>query len=178
VQPADNLEFYKRYIPSEQDFQEEMARVFAREEGEPMPDFGDFPEILLGHVSVPGTFFDNEELNLMTTASIAFMQSRNPDAEWDIRRFRPNFYVDTDEGLDGLVENGWVGKKMRIGTTTIEISAPTPRCGMTVQPQSDLAFDKSILRSVVKEADQNLGVGAHCREPGEIHVGDPVELID
>ncbi len=178
LQPAENLAFYKRYIPSAQEFQEEMVRVFAREEGEPMPDLSKFPEVLMDHVSVPGTFFDNEELNLMTTASIAFMQSRNPEADWDIRRFRPNFYVDTVEGLEGLIENDWVGKSLQIGSATVEISSATPRCGMIVRPQADLAFDRSILRSVIKESNQNLGVGAHCREAGEIRVGDVVQIIE
>ncbi|MBT4159685.1 MAG: MOSC domain-containing protein [Gammaproteobacteria bacterium] len=177
LQPAENLAFYKRYIPNADEFQEEMVSVFGREPGEPMPDFTGFPEILMEHVSVPGTFVDNEELNLITTSSIAFMQAKNPEARWDIRRFRPNFYVETVDGLEGLVENDWVGKTLRIGEVTIEVSSKTPRCGMVVRPQADLDFDKSILRSVVKEADQNLGVGAHCRTPGEIRVGDVVELI-
>ena len=55
---------------------------------------------------------------------------------------------------------------------------PTPRCGMTVQPQGDIEYDKTILRTIVKEADQNLGVGAHCLEAGEIRVGDAVEVVD
>ena len=178
VQPADNPDFYKRYKPDEKVFMEELAEVFAREPGEPMPDLSLFPEAIMDYVSVPGTFFDNEELNLVTTASIAFMQSKNPEANWDIRRFRPNFFVETTDGLQGLVENDWAGKTVKIGSVMLQITMPTPRCGMTVRPQGDIEYDKTVLRTIVKEADQNLGVGAHCLEAGEISVGDAVEVVD
>lgn len=178
LQPAANVEFYKRYKPDAEQFAREMAAVFAREPGEPMPDFSEFPEIIMDHVAVPGTFFDNEELNLVTSASLAFMAARNPQASWDIRRFRPNFFVETVPGLEGQAENAWVGRRLRIGEVTLTVSAPTPRCGMTVQPQGELPYDKTILRTIVKDGAQNLGVGAHCLVPGIIRSGDAVELID
>ncbi|NOX51678.1 MAG: MOSC domain-containing protein [Gammaproteobacteria bacterium] len=178
LQPADNLTFYKRYSRDEQEFAAEMVQAFARQPGEPMPDLSQFPEVLLDYVSIPGTFFDNEELNLVTTASISYLASKNPAANWDIRRFRPNFLVETVPGLEGLVENDWVGKRLKIGDVILDISAPTPRCGMTVRPQDDLPFDKSVLRTIVKEANQNLGVGAHCGHPGTILVGDSLEIIE
>lgn len=49
---------------------------------------------------------------------------------------------------------------------------------MTVQPQGRIEYDKTILRTIVREADQNLGVGAHCRQAGTIRQGDAVELLD
>jgi hypothetical protein len=101
----------------------------------------------------------------------------NPEANWDIRRFRPNFFVETVDGLQGLAENDWAGKTLKIGSATLEITMPTPRCGMTVRPQGELEYDKTILRTIVKDAGQNLGVGAHCLEAGEIRVGDTVEVL-
>ena len=178
LQPAENIEFYKRYKPTEAQFMNDMVEVFAREEGEPFPDMSQFPEILMDHVSVPGTFFDNEEVHLITSASIRYMQEKNPQANWDIRRFRPNFYIETAAGIDGLAENEWLGKTLKIGEVLLQITAPTPRCGMTVQPQDNLDHDKTILRTIVREANQNLGVGAHCRQSGTIRQGDAVELID
>ena len=178
LQPASNPDFYKRYKPDEETFMGEMAQVFAREGDEPMPDLSLFPETLMDYVSIPGTFFDNEELNLLTDASLAYMRYKNPGADWDVRRFRPNFLIETNDGLQGLIENDWQGKTVKIGSATLQITMPTPRCGMIVRPQGDIEFDKTILRTVVKEADQNLGVGAHCLEAGEISVGDIVEVLD
>ena len=178
IEPPSNVEFYKRYKPDEEEFQKEIRDLFAREPGEPVPDISFFPEILVDHVAVPVTFFDNEEIHMITTASMDYMRGKNPDANWDIRRFRPNFYIETDTGLTGMIENDWVGKTLAIGTATLAITAPTVRCGMTVRPQADIKYDKSILRTVVKEGDQCLGVGAHVRVSGEIKQGDAVELND
>ena len=106
------------------------------------------------------------------------MRAKNPHGTWDIRRFRPNFYIDTAAGLRGLVEQAWVGRRLRIGAVEVSVSAPTARCGMTVQAQGDLDYDKSILRTIVREGDQNLGVGAHCLLAGTVRAGDVVELVD
>jgi MOSC domain-containing protein YiiM len=38
--------------------------------------------------------------------------------------------------------------------------------------------DRSILRHVVKELDQNVGVYADVRTPGTIRTGDPVTFAD
>ncbi|MEQ8661337.1 MAG: MOSC domain-containing protein, partial [Gammaproteobacteria bacterium] len=178
VQPAEDVAFYKRYKPDEAQFMQEMAAAFAREPGEPMPDLAQFPAVLMDHVAVPGTFFDNEEIHVLTTASLAHMQALEPDANWDVRRFRPNFLIETAPAPAALVENDWVGRRLRIGTLELEVSAPTPRCGMTVRPQGDLAYDRLVLRTIVREAAQCLGVGAHCRVAGRVCEGDTVTLLD
>ena len=54
----------------------------------------------------------------------------------------------------------------------------SPPCGMTVQPQDSMAYDETILRTIVREADQCLGVGAHGRASVLVQVGDTVELLD
>ncbi len=77
LQPASNRDFYKRYKPGPEVWMREIIEVFAREPGEPIPDFSRFPEVLTDYVSVPGTFFDNEELHLITTASLAYMRQKN-----------------------------------------------------------------------------------------------------
>lgn len=178
LQPAENVDFYKRYKPDEAVFAQEITDAFAREPGEPVPALSDFPEVLVDHVAVPGTFFDNEEIHFITTASIRYMQQHNPDANWDIRRFRPNFFIDSEEQGAKLVENEWLGRTIKLGEVVLEITAPTPRCGMTVRPQGDIDYDKSILRTIVREGAQCLGVGAHCRQAGTVRAGDAMYLLD
>ncbi|MGE0485555.1 MAG: MOSC domain-containing protein [Gammaproteobacteria bacterium] len=175
LQPAADVAFYKRFPQDPEAF---MAEVFQREDGEPLPDLSVLPEVLLEHVAVPGTFFDNEAINVMTTASLAHMRVTNPDAAWDVRRFRPNFLLETAPDLAGLVESGWGGRRLRLGEVELELTVPTPRCGMTVQPVEELPFDKTVLRAIVREAAQCLGIGAHCRRAGTVRVGDMVELLD
>lgn len=178
LQPASNVEFYRRYREDPEQFAREMVEIFAREPGEPVPDFATFPPVLADHVAVPGTFFDNEEVNLLSNAALAHMAAHNPDADWDVRRFRPNFLLDTAADLAGCPENAWAGHRLRIGEVELDVTMPTPRCGMTVQPQGPLPYDKSILRTIVKVGSQALGVGAHCRVPGRVRVGDAVVLLD
>ena len=178
LQPASNRDFYRRYKPDQAQWAAEIGEAFAREPGEPQPDFAQFPEVLVDYVSVPGTFFDNEAINLLTTASLEAMQAANPAARWDVRRFRPNLFIETPPGIAGQIEQGWIGKTLKIGEASLRIASPTPRCGMTTRPQGDLPFDKTILRTIVREGGQNLGVGAHVQVAGRIRAGDLVELLD
>jgi hypothetical protein len=47
---------------------------------------------------------------------------------------------------------------------------------MTTHPQADLPKDPGILRSIVKDANQNLGTYASVARPGKVQLGDSVEL--
>ncbi len=177
LQPATDVKFYKRYKPDEAQWQEEIAQVFAREPGEPTPDLSLLPEVLIDHVAVPGTFFDNEAIHLMTTNSLSYMAQLNGAANWDVRRFRPNFLIACDDEPAGLIENDWVGKRLYVGEVELEISAPTVRCNMTTRAHGELDFDKTILRTVVREANQCLGVGAHVRRGGTLTVGAEIRVV-
>ena len=49
--------------------------------------------------------------------------------------------------------------------------------GMTMQAQKNLPKDPSVLRSIVKEANQNLGIYASVSKSGRVSEGDRVELL-
>lgn len=51
------------------------------------------------------------------------------------------------------------------------------RCSMVAWSQSDLPKDPSIMRTLVREAQQNLGVGLVVTRPGPVALGDPVEFV-
>jgi hypothetical protein len=93
-----------------------------------------------------------------------------------VRRFRPNVVVETGSTA-GLVETEWLGKTLQIGGARLTIAAPCPRCVMTTLPQDGLAKDPSVLRTIVRDAAQNVGVYATVAAPGRIAAGDAVELI-
>ena len=95
---------------------------------------------------------------------------------WDVRRFRPNFFVKTVGGIEGLVESEWAGRTLRIGSVELKCEMPAVRCGMTTNAQTGLAKDNSVLRTIVKEAKQNLGVYASVVGYGRVSEGDEVEL--
>ena len=86
------------------------------------------------------------------------------------------FLIETDPASKGLVEAEWGGQKIRIGWVELRCEIPTVRCGMTIQAQADFPKDPSILRTIVKDAEQNLGVYASVATAGEVRVGDVVEV--
>jgi uncharacterized protein len=198
-QPAGDLEFYRRKsklarafgrlarvrafraaIPALTSFGKanaELREAFSREPGEPIPDLSTLPPEILEFTSPLGTYFDAFPIHAMTTSSLETMRQFNPEATWDVRRFRPNFLVETEPRIKGLIESEWAEKRVRLGSVEILCEIPTVRCGMTIQAQENLPKDPRILRSIVKDADQNLGVYASVVTAGEVRVGDVVELI-
>jgi uncharacterized protein YcbX len=155
---------------------EQLREAFSRELGEALPDLSTLPAHILEFTSPLGTYFDAFPIHLLTTASLGMMARLNPAATWDVRRFRPNFLIETKADIKGLVEAEWEGRKLHVGGVGLTCEIPTPRCGMTIQAQAALEKDPSILRTIVRDADQNLGVYASVVSPGEIKVGDLVEL--
>ena len=114
-------------------------------------------------------------LLILSTGSMRHLQSLVPDSAIDVRRFRPNLLVDLDNG-EPWPELEWVGRRIRVGTAVLEIVAPCPRCVMITRAVADLPQDSSIMRAVVREANQNLGVYATVVEPGVVTAGDPVSV--
>lgn len=154
-----------------------LRASFSRTTEEPVPDISKLPKELFEFTSPPGTYFDAFPIHVLTTASVAVMAELNPAADWDVRRFRPNFFVETAGGLEGLIETKWLGKTLRIGTAEVKCEMPCVRCGMTTNAQTGLAKDNSVLRTIVKQAEQNLGVYGNVTSVGRVVVGDRVELI-
>jgi uncharacterized protein YcbX len=58
----------------------------------------------------------------------------------------------------------------------VEVTLPAFRCAIPTRPQDGLPADPSVLRTIVRETGQNLGVYAVVRAPGAVRVGDPVAL--
>ena len=153
----------------------EMRRVFARSEDEPLPDFSDMPAELIEFESPPGTYFDAAPLLLMTTQSLNHLSNRASEHNFDVRRFRPNIMIDTGSA-DAFPERAWVGKELRIGDARLEVVMDCLRCSMTTHGFDDLPRDVGIMRTLVSEADGNLGVYARVVEPATIRIGDTVEF--
>ncbi len=175
LQPADKLDHYRRGAPDHEDLETELRSIFALEPDEPLPDLSGLPPDVLEFESPPGTYFDAYPLLVMTDASLSELARLAPQSKIDVRRFRPNLLLATGE--TGFVERDWVGQKLRIGEATIEIKSDCPRCVMTTLPFADLPKDPSIMRTLVREAGQVLGVYAVVVEPGAIREGDAVELL-
>lgn len=178
VRPAADDNFYRRYKPDDHTWLEELKATFAREEGEPLPDLDNLPQSMQDYVSLPGTFFLVSPFHVLTTASLDHMRQLNPDSDWQIERFRPNLVIRTLPDVEGLAEQDWLGKTLKIGKIFIACSDPTPRCGAVTRQQNDFGADNRILRNIVREADQNLGIYGNILNTGPVRVGDDIFLED
>jgi uncharacterized protein YcbX len=176
--PETALDHYRRGAPDHADVLTELRAIFGREEDEPLPDLSLFPPDVLQYESPPGTYFDAYPILLLTDATLRRLATLAPDSRIDVRRFRPNFVVEMADGADGFPEIGWRGRRVRVGGALLDAVAPCPRCVMITHAFADLPRDPSLMRVVVREADQNVGMYANVAAPGAVRVGDPVELVD
>ncbi len=176
LRPVAELDFYRRHKPDDSTWLEELKATFTREPGEPLPDFSQMPQQARDFVTVPGTFFLVTPFHIITTATLNHMKSLLPEADWDVRRFRPNIVIETANTDTGLVEQGWIGKRMSIAESQIDCTAAAPRCGAVTRQQQDLGIDKSMLRTIISEANQNLGIYGSISNQATLAVGDTVYI--
>lgn len=177
LRPAEDRDHYRRGAPDSDDMIAEPTAIFGREDDDPLPDLSVFPPDLAEFESPPGTYYDAFALMVMTEASLDSLTAALPDSTVDVRRFRPSIVVDSGSA-EGHPEIGWTGRSARIGSATIKFDAPCPRCIMVTREVDDaLPADRAVLRHIVRDLDQNVGVYATITTPGVIRVGDALEFL-
>ncbi len=87
---------------------------------------------------------------------------------WDQRRFRANVLVDGDG------ENALIGSAVTIGTTRLNVVKGIERCVMVTRPQPGLEGDLDVLKTVNRDFDGILSVGAVISQRGVMAVGDEI----
>jgi hypothetical protein len=98
----------------------------------------------------------------------------------DTRRFRMTIELD---GCEPFAEDGWIGRELRIGGARLRPFGNVGRCLVTTLDPDTGEVDLptlDLLRELRGGADTSepLAIGVHCAvlEPGEIAVGDPVDI--
>lgn len=112
-----------------------------------------------------GPFHDAADVrvSLVSTATLG---------DWDRRRFRSNVLLD-GSGEDELVE-----QSIELGDAVLDVNTRIARCVMTTRPQPDgIERDLDVLRSIARERDACLAVGATVSRPGAVSVGDAVTIV-
>ena len=94
--------------------------------------------------------------------------SRATLGDWDQRRFRSNLLLSIG-GEDELV-----GRDVVIGSARLSIELELERCVIVTRAQPGLDRDLEVLRTINRNRNRTLGVGATVREHGEFAVGDRV----
>jgi uncharacterized protein len=178
LRPASDVDHFRRGEPDSDDLIAEIRAIMGREDDEPLPDFSIFPPEIMEYESPLGAYYDAFALMIMSTSSLRSLAAALPDSVIDVRRFRPSFVIDTGDA-PGHPELSWPqGQRVSVGAAVIEIVAPCPRCVMpTLRIDDSLTADRSILRYIVRDLDQNLGTYANVVTPGPIRVGDAVTLL-
>ena len=106
-----------------------------------------------------GTFHDSGRTRISLISVDAMGQ-------WAWRRFRANVVIDGDE--DALV-----GRRVSVGSAELDVVKRIDRCVMTTRPQPDgIGRDLDVLRTINRERDGFLGVGALVTRGGSFAVGD------
>jgi uncharacterized protein YcbX len=87
--------------------------------------------------------------------------------DWDQRRFRSNVL------LHGSGEDALVGETIHLGDAVLDISKRVGRCVMTTRPQPDgIPADPDVLRTIARDRDACLAIGALVVRPATVRVGD------
>ncbi|MFM8972883.1 MAG: MOSC domain-containing protein [Actinomycetota bacterium] len=125
-----------------------------------------------------GTFFDWAPVHIVSAATLAHCAAARPDLDWDIRRFRPNIVI--GGALEPFAEDGWVGRDLRLGGAVLTVRQPTVRCAMPLRAQPGLERQPglfSAMNDLNAAFPNHLGVYLDVAEPGEVRIGDAVELV-
>ena len=131
-----------------------------------------------------GSFFDVFPMSVLTTSTLSQFSDLRPQSRFDLRRFRMNVIVDTEQ--PGFIENDWVGRELGIGDgVQLNVALPDPRCVMTTLAQDELPADSDVLRTLVGHNKIQVGdlgqfpcagVYAAVTVPGTVQSGDRVVL--
>jgi uncharacterized protein YcbX len=178
LRPATDLEHYLRGAPDTDDMDAELRAIFGRTPDEPLPSFEGMPlDVLMTYESPPGTYFDAFPIHVVTDRSLATLAALTEGPDADMRRFRPNLVVSVDDDVEGdFPEQGWIGRKLHVGDVVLEVTASCPRCVVVTRQLDDLPENPQVLRTVVREAAQNVGVYANVVNPGRLEEDAQITL--
>ncbi len=128
----------------------------------------------------PGGGFDDSPVSLLSDASLGELARRSGEARVDGRRFRMLVHL---AGTRPHEEDEWLGRRVRIGETVVEVTKQDARCRMTTRNPDTGVRDFDTLRAIKEYRGLrngrsiDFGVYADVVQPGVIRVGDPVEPL-
>lgn len=117
--------------------------------------------------------FDDAPLHLLTSSSMAWLQSLSPDSAVDGRRFRPNILLDSVG--EAPLEPAWLGATFGAGSAMVLIEKLTQRCVTVTLAQEELEFAPGLLSELQRASGACLGAYASVLQPGTCSVGDCFE---
>jgi uncharacterized protein len=129
------------------------------------------------------SFADGYPLLLANIGSLAVLndliaESESAEGPLPITRFRPNLVIG---GAPAWAEDGWTGRRIRVGGVTFRVPKPCGRCVVTTTDQESGERGREPLHTLGRHrnVDQSLLFGANLIPDarGTVRVGDPVEPV-
>jgi uncharacterized protein YcbX len=127
------------------------------------------------------SFADAYPFLIGNTASLAALNDwlqQDGEEPVPMTRFRPNVVV---EGAGPWDEDGWAGRRLRVGEAELEAAGPCDRCVVTTIDQETGEKGRQPLKMLGRHRnfDQGLMFGLHLLtvRPGRIAVGDEVTVL-
>ena len=123
----------------------------------------------------PGHSFSDTAAKVLSLINLETVRAIGREIGADVHplRFRGNLHV---EGLPAWEEFGWVGKQVRAGEVTFEVTKRIDRCAATnVDPETaarDLTIPKSLLQAY---GHADCGVYLRVVAGGRLAVGDAID---
>lgn len=121
-------------------------------------------------------------VTLLATTSLNALASALGVDGVDERRFRMNFGI---EGVEAHAEDGWRGRRVRIGEAVVIPQGHVGRCVITTQNPDTGRTDLDTLKALAAyrgdlETTEPLPFGVHAAvaQAGRVRVGDPVAPAD
>lgn len=87
--------------------------------------------------------------------------------DWEPQRFRANVLLAEGQGEDALV-----GEQVQLGTAILDVKNQIDRCVMVTRAQPGIPVDVDVLRTIHRERDGCLAIGALVAEAGHVATGD------
>ena len=137
-------------------------------------------ELRLVRADAPGGTRTRHQASLMTDGSLGRLGHQLGTGRVDGRRFR--ILIELDGGGEHE-EDTWIGRRIRLGGTVLEISGPIPRCAITTHDPDTGARDLDTLHAIREYRglrdgkDLDFGVYGEIEQAGTIRLGDQVRLL-
>jgi uncharacterized protein YcbX len=119
-------------------------------------------------------YVDAAPLLVLTTASLRTAGALHPAGSWNPRRFRPNLLIDSPG--EGWLEDGWIGRRLQVGTAALAPAEGCIRCTMVTREQPGIEADRDVFRVLARHHGARFGVWCDVTVPGAVALRDTVSV--
>jgi uncharacterized protein YcbX len=135
--------------------------------------------LIFARVVEPGYAGGNHRASIISLASVADVGRHAGDEQLDPRRFRMLIEID---GVGPYEEDGWQGRRVRVGDAIVRVGDRMNRCVMTTLDPDTGERNAPVLDALAAYRKVGnellLGVYGDVDHPGSIAVGDDVVVLN